>query len=186
MKKNGFALIFYGMLFVLINIPVNNMDIFPDFIGYIFFAIGYEKLKNTNKYFFRVRKYVWLLIMISAATFYRSAFLNEYMLDIDNLITELALSVLVMIFILLNFHDLFSGIKDLAEKNSHQDISAEATKRWKQVVILNILAFLLIVAVLVPVVNLAYIIGFIIFSIYLTVKIMKLLWRCARVFENKI
>jgi hypothetical protein len=36
MKKNGFDYIFYGLIFILINIPVGYVDILPDFIGYTF------------------------------------------------------------------------------------------------------------------------------------------------------
>jgi len=178
MKKNGFNIIFYGMLFVLINLPVNGFDIFPDFIGYILFAIGYEKLKNKSIYFERVRKFIWLLILISFVAFYRAAYMQTP--DMSRIVPEILLAVITFVFIMLNFYNLFKGIRDMADKKGCLDISAEADKRWKQIVILNVMALLLVIVIFIPVINILYILALAVFSIYMAVKMMKLIKRCSK------
>jgi succinate dehydrogenase/fumarate reductase cytochrome b subunit len=178
MKKNGFNIIFYGMLFVLINIPINGVDILPDFIGYILFAAGYEKLKNKSVYFDRVRKFIWLLIIISFASFYRSAYMQTP--DMSRIIPEILLAVITFVFIMLNFYNLFKGIRDMADKKGYPDISVEADKRWKQIVILNLMALLLVVVIFIPVINILYILALAVFSIYMAIKMMKLIRRCSK------
>ena len=180
MKKNGFHIIFYGMLFVLINIPINGVDILPDFIGYILFAIGYEKLKSKSIYFERVRKFIWLLIAISFVAFYRSAYMEIEMPDMSMIIPEILLAVITFVFIMLNFYNLFNGIRDIADKKGHLDISSEAVRRWKQIIVLNLLALLLVIVIFIPVINILYILALAVFSIYMAVKMMKLIRRCSK------
>lgn len=179
MIRKGFNKIFYGMLFVLLSINIRGVDILPAFIGYIFFVSAYENLKNESVYFRKSRKYVWILLIISVVMFYRTAAIGIDMFDMDKLGQEFALAVITVFLTLLNFYNMFKGIKEMAQEKGQDELAAESQKRWKQIVLINILTLFFVVIIFVPVLNIAYLLAVAVLSIIITIKIMKLIRKCA-------
>jgi hypothetical protein len=186
MKKNGFDYIFYGLIFILINIPVGYVDILPDFIGYTLLYFGYDKLKQSSPYFAKVQKFILLLLLISLVTFYRSAFTSIEINDTAKLIQEAFIGFITYILIMINFYDLFHGIKDLADKEGFPEISLEASRRWKLIAAAYILSFLMSFAALAlllfKIPDIVYLAVFFLLMLYISimVRMMKFIRRCGK------
>jgi hypothetical protein len=185
MRKNGFDMIFYGLFFILINIPLGGIDILPDFIGYTLIYFGYERLKSESVYFSRVRKFILLLIVISLVSFYRSVFIGISIADTEKIVPELIIGLISFIFIMINFHDLFYGIKDYADKKALSDVSNDAILRWKQFIISYILSTISIILLFIGIPEFLYIISLVImiFYTYVIIKIMKLIKKCSKALD---
>jgi hypothetical protein len=64
--KAGFNRIFLGLLFVVLDIRVNSIDLFlPDFVGYILIASGLGLLAPHDKWFRRSRVIAIIMIFFS-------------------------------------------------------------------------------------------------------------------------
>jgi hypothetical protein len=64
--KAGFNLIFWGLLFVALDIRINSIDLFlPDFVGYILIASGLGLLGRHDKWFRRARVMAIVMIFFS-------------------------------------------------------------------------------------------------------------------------
>ena len=64
--KVGFNRIFWGLLFVVLDIRINSIDLFlPDFVGYILIASGLGLLATHDKWFQRARVIAIVMICFS-------------------------------------------------------------------------------------------------------------------------
>lgn len=64
--KVGFNRIFWGLLFVVLDIRINSIDLFlPDFVGYILIASGLGLLATHDKWFRRARIVAIVMICFS-------------------------------------------------------------------------------------------------------------------------
>jgi|GEM_PF-2378158 len=64
----GFNRIFWGLLFVVLDIRINSIDLFlPDFVGYILIASGLGLLAPHDKWFRRARVMAIIMIFFSLA-----------------------------------------------------------------------------------------------------------------------
>ena len=64
--KVGFNRIFWGLLFVVLDIRINSIDLFlPDFVGYIFIVSGLGLLAPHDKWFRRARIIAIFMICFS-------------------------------------------------------------------------------------------------------------------------
>lgn len=65
----GFNLIFWGLLFVVLDIRISSVDLFlPDFIGYILIAVGLTRLAPQHQWFRTARIFAIILIFVSLTT----------------------------------------------------------------------------------------------------------------------
>lgn len=65
----GFNLIFWGLLFVVLDIRISSVDLFlPDFVGYILIAIGLSRLAPHHQWFRTARIFAIILIFVSLTT----------------------------------------------------------------------------------------------------------------------
>ena len=66
MKKLGFIRIFWGLLFVVLDIRINSIDlILPDFIGYILIVRGLSLLAPEHQWFQRARLFAIIMVFVS-------------------------------------------------------------------------------------------------------------------------
>src|SRR5688572_22964848 len=64
--KVGFNRIFWGLLFVVLDIRINSIDLFlPDFVGYILIVSGLGLLAPHDKWFRRARVMAIIMIFFS-------------------------------------------------------------------------------------------------------------------------
>lgn len=64
--KVGFKRIFWGLLFVFLDLRINSLDLFlPDFVGYILIVSGLGLLAPHDKWFRRARVMAIIMIFFS-------------------------------------------------------------------------------------------------------------------------
>ena len=64
--KSGFIRIFWGLLFVFLDIRINSIDLFlPDFVGYILIASGLGLLASRDRSFRTARVMAIIMIFFS-------------------------------------------------------------------------------------------------------------------------
>lgn len=67
--KVGFNLIFWGLLFVVLDIRISSVDLFlPDFVGYILIVSGLSRLAPYHQWFRTARILAIVLIFVSLTT----------------------------------------------------------------------------------------------------------------------
>ena len=57
--------VFWGFLFVILDVSFNHSDLLPDFIGYILVAVGLGGLRGLSARFATARTYAWVLASAS-------------------------------------------------------------------------------------------------------------------------
>ncbi len=65
--KNAINKIFIGLLFIIIDLNMNNIDIMPNFIGAIFIIVGLNSLKyldDEKKYFSKAKSRAWNFLIV--------------------------------------------------------------------------------------------------------------------------
>ena len=66
MRKEGFIKIFWGLLFVALDIRINSIDLLlPDFVGYILIVKGLTLLSTEHHYFQKARLAAVVMIFLS-------------------------------------------------------------------------------------------------------------------------
>jgi hypothetical protein len=115
-----FGQIYWGLLLVILDFKVNDIDLLPDFIGYILVATGARGLLEVSDRFRIVRNLSWCLAIISVA--------NSLLFGDRSLVWELvaaALDCAMMWFLLGGVIDISSARDrlDLAEQASHRRIA---------------------------------------------------------------
>lgn len=65
----GFNLIFWGLLFVVLDIRISSVDlVLPDFVGYILIASGLSRLASHHQWFRTARILAIVLVFVSLTT----------------------------------------------------------------------------------------------------------------------
>ena len=109
--------IFWGLLVVILDFKINQIDILPDFVGYIFVSIGAGGLVGASKQFSPAQKSCWALLILALL----ELFVRGDWATILGMI-HLAVHCIMIWFLLGGFMDLANlyGRPDLAEKASHR------------------------------------------------------------------
>lgn len=135
--NKGFRHIFWGLLFLLIDIRIELFDIIPDFIGYIFIVNGLSTLSLSEERFAKVRPFAIALIFLSIPSL-----LGVWEVDLmENHISIFAMlfQLITGIIQLLMMYFIFDATFHLATKYD-DETWAEATKsRWKIYMVIHIL-----------------------------------------------
>jgi hypothetical protein len=70
MKRSAFLRIFWGLLFVALDIRLSSIDfLLPDFIGYILIVSGLNLLTSEHQWFRRARLFAIIMIFVSLTSF---------------------------------------------------------------------------------------------------------------------
>lgn len=68
--RSAWYRILWGLLFVLIDLKVEMVDMLPDMLGYLLIASGLWRLQRLNGYFRLGHLSAWLLLVWSAASLF--------------------------------------------------------------------------------------------------------------------
>jgi hypothetical protein len=64
--RAGFIRIFWGLLFVVLDVRINSLDLFlPDFVGYILIVTGLTMLAPYDEWFRRLKPIAMIMIVVS-------------------------------------------------------------------------------------------------------------------------
>jgi hypothetical protein len=62
--KTSFSFIFWGLIFIVINISINRFDLLPDGVGYVLIAVGCRRLAKLSPCFTTAQILSWVLAVL--------------------------------------------------------------------------------------------------------------------------
>ncbi len=125
----GFSLILAGFFFLIVP-TVNLLDIFPDFIGYIFIFAGLFRLKRIDSYMYKASHYALIMALVNLTKPVCLALcVTESTAAQSSNITTATLIYLVieLIFGILLVKNLFDGFSDIGFQ--YDDSSVKSRKK---------------------------------------------------------
>lgn len=178
MDSNGLRKFYWGFLFIMLSFRIEGIDIFPDTLGYILFAIGFSKLSSRSDFFYIAAKYNVPLIILSLLSIYerpnRGGFIYYELLGGFGIVV----AIIIFILNLMVIYNLFMGIQDLANQQSMAELEEEAEDLWCKYKILQISTLFIYILMFMPVLGVVYIVCMFIFAIWVMIKIMKFIKIC--------
>lgn len=178
MNEDGFRKLYWGFLFIMIDFRIQGVDILPDIIGYILFAVGFGILALHSIHFSKARNLNIPMIILSIFSIYEVPAQNGGVQFSPLGFFGILISIASLILNLLVIYNLFMGIKDMAEERGQMDLYTESNKMWNQYLMLQIAGIFMFVLIFIPLLGLISIIALLIASIILTVVIMGFIKRC--------
>ncbi|MGY0373954.1 hypothetical protein [Clostridium sp. JNZ J1-5] len=181
MTSSGFRKLFWGFLFILIDIPIMKIDILPDTIGYIFFLLGFKALAKNSSFFIKGKNVSIIMTILSILIMYQQIMnSNKFSLIHFELLEKLTIpiSCIALILEIYMIYNLFMGIKEMCEQKENSQLYEETEDIWVKYIYLTIGFACSIFVILIPVVGIIFLVALAIASIILFFKIMKLMKRC--------
>lgn len=179
MNKSGLNKLYWGFLFVMLSFRVQGVDLFPDIIGYLFFASGFIELTSSSTYFSIAAKYNIPMLILSIFTIYerpaQGGGIHFGLFGIFSITIAIASFVLNLLVV----YNLFMGIKDMAEKNEQPSLMNESYERWNQYKMFSIATLFSYILIFIPPLAVVYILILFIIAIILTITILGFLKRCS-------
>lgn len=167
-----------GFFFIMIGFRIQGFDIFPDIIGYIFFAVAFYHLRDSSCHFVKAFKYNIPLIFISLFSIYQEPAQQEGIRISPWGWLGIIISVISFVLNLMTIYNLFMGIKELEENFDAFDLADESQIRWRHYSTLQIAMLLSFLLILIPVIAFLYIIVVLIVAIWVLIGIINYLQRC--------
>lgn len=175
MLKDAFYKFSWGFLFILFSFRLQGIDIMPDVIGYILFAIGFHRLAEQSEYFARVKILNVIMIFLSIFSIYEQpAQGGGIHINPLGIVIGLVSTVLLIVIV----YHLMMGIKDMAIKRERSDIEQEASQKWTYFLAFQIATLCTFVLIFIPPLFVVAVVGLFIASIVLIVVIMRFMRYC--------
>lgn len=176
--ENGFSKLSWGFFFVMIDFRLQGIDIFPDIIGYILFAIGFNILLDHSEYFKKAGTLNIVMLVLSIFSIYEKP-AQAAGINFGSLIPlSILFSIVVIIIGLLSIYNLFMGIKEMAEKQGQREMYDEADKRWVQYFLLQLSGIFAFILILIPPLAMIYVFTILIITVIFTIILMGFMKRC--------
>ena len=169
---------YWGFLFIMVDFRLNGIDLLPDIVGFILFAVGFGLLAAESDYFNQARKLNMVMIILSIFSIYEAPAQDGGIHIAPDWPLGLIIGICSLVFTLLVVYNLFMGVRELAERAGRHELAAEAEQRWKQFLILQVAGAGAFLIIFIPPLAFIYIISLFVASIILTVLIMGFIKRC--------
>lgn len=176
MAQEGYNKFFWGFLFIMFDFRIQGIDIMPNVIGYILFALGFQALANHSQYFAKAKIFNLIMIFISLFTIYQKPNTNEGM-NWSPLGTVIGLVSQVLLLVVI--YHLLMGTKEMASKMNRFDLMEEAGRKWSQFLAFQLATVLLFIVFFIPPLFFMMVIGMFVVSIILMVSLMRLMKKCS-------
>ncbi len=172
--SRGFAKMFWGELFVFIDIRVGGFDLFPDLVGLLLIVVGVYQLAGYQEHFESLKAIVILRMILSLGdivTFDRFGFSPDNALFLSFLLGAVGLALSLLYY----YHTLM-GVRELA--GFYLPALAQAAQtRWSLILICNCLGYLFsFLSLLSPAFLLLTAVAAVAMLI-LSISFMQVLWR---------
>ncbi len=175
MITSGFGKLFWGFLFIMIDFRIQGVDILPDIVGFILFAVGFSALAEYSGFFKKAGKFNVFMIIVSVFYVYEQPAQGGG-IHINPLGFLVGMVSLVLTLVVV--YHLFEGIKEMVQTQEKMDLFNEAGTRWSQFLFLQLAAILMFILIFIPPLAILFIIILLVVSIIITVKIMGFMSRC--------
>ncbi len=165
---------FWGELFVFLDIRIGGFDVFPDVIGLILIVAGVHQLAAYQEHFDSLRGIVILRMILSLGDIVsvdRLGVRPSYTLLLSLLLGGVGLALSLLYY----YHTLM-GIKELASVTL-PELAASAQTRWTLILVCNCVGYLFsFLTLLSKTFELIWVIAMVAMLV-LTISFMELLWR---------
>jgi hypothetical protein len=178
--ESGLRKFYWGFFFIMLSFRIQGFDIFPDFVGYILFAIGFSSLSEKSEHFRVAAKFNVPLLLISLFSIYQWPVQGQNGNTAQVVWFGILVSIILFALNLYVVFNLFMGIHDIMSQNENGNtaLAVEADEKWNQYKILQIAAIGAFIVAFIPVINFIYIIAILIASLVVLVRIMGFLKKC--------
>lgn len=118
MAAEGFRKLFWGFLFIMIDFRVQGLDILPDLIGFIFFALGINALVAESDFFGKARGLIIPAAILSVFHLYERPVEGEGIQFGPLGPFGVLIGLLYIVLTLLVVYNLFMGIPNSAQNSA--------------------------------------------------------------------
>ncbi|MFA6941208.1 MAG: hypothetical protein WCQ54_09555 [Clostridiaceae bacterium] len=160
----------------MFDFRLQGIDILPDSIGYILFAVGLSLIAAENNWFKKAGKLNIFMIFLSIFQIYEKP-AEGIGINIGSPY-EIIIGIAATIISLLLIYNLFMGIGYMASLKGKTDIEEEAHKRWTQYLMLQLAVLLAFLVLFIPIIAFLYFILLIVISIVFGFIVMGFMRRC--------
>jgi hypothetical protein len=169
MIRKGFMRIFWGLLFIAVDIEFNDFDlILPDFVGYILIYTGLASLKQVHPRFGVAKPFAAVMVIVSLAEMLH---INPFSI----------MSILGIVLDLMMIWHTCTAIIDLALQRLNSSLSETAINRRNLYLVLSITNLLVVLIVnIAPDLIGAILVPLAIFNLVVVLLVMMLMTRAAR------
>lgn len=179
MAVEGLRKFYWGFLFIMVDFRIMGIDILPDIIGFILFAMGFSALLEESDHFRSARDLNIPMIILSIFTIYERPAGQDGGVHFHPLWPlGILVGVAGIILTLMVVYRLFMGIEEMAGRRELRELSVEAGQRWSQFLMLQLAVVGAFILFIIPPLAVIYVIALLIASIILTVVIMGFIKRC--------
>jgi hypothetical protein len=130
--ESGFRRIFWGVLFIFVEVTIGSVDILPNFLGAYFIYSGCKKLKEIEESFNRVINTTKLFIgleVINSLVILLVPFTNDSQM-LQSMIMTVGNLLLGIVELYIIYH-ICQGIYNIAAGNDFSFIMDKSNFRWK-------------------------------------------------------
>lgn len=182
MVKAGFDKFYWGFLFIMFDFRIQGIDILPDVIGFILFAVGFQTLLEHSSFFAKGKTYNLIMLIISIFSIYERP-TEESGIHINPF--GILLGLVSFALILAVAYHLFMGIKEMAEKREQPGIAEEAIHKWKLFLAFQIATLFLLILIFLPPLFILAVIVLFVFSIALMIILMRFMKVCGEQLDEQ-
>ena len=167
-------MVFWGMLFILIDLQISGFDILPDIIGCVIAIIGFHQLGEKSEHFKRGRNILLVLTAFIAVVWLLP---NHLIIQTEGNATNwiaLLISIAFFVLDLMLVYSLCSGIHDVATRMGRSDLAETAMRRWKYYWVVVLSTFLIMfIALLIPLLGVLLVFAMGVAGIIVSVLLLK-------------
>jgi hypothetical protein len=162
----------------MIDFRIQGIDVFPDVLGYLLFALGLAALASGSMHLRQAGPLNAAMVVLSLFSLYERPIQDGgvYLGPLGPL--GLLIGFAAMVIDLLVVYHLFMGVADVASRHGEAAIAGEAGTRWRQYLLLALAVLLGQVLVFLPALGVVYVAGLLMAAVALTVAIMGYMTRC--------
>lgn len=147
--------LFLGMIFIFINININNFDILPNFIGFFILASGVNELADQSEKFVMIKPYVLGLAIYGL--------IMAFFIFYGENIVSVILGIVYTVISIYSTYTIITAIMDMENKLNVNLETEKLMSSWKIMVISYVLA--LITKFIIPTLSFVLILANILFAI---------------------
>lgn len=150
MKKIYFKTIFWSYFLIVIDININNIDILPDFIGYIILLFSFYRLSEYGEGFKKAIIPCILSIMMCGLALYQSIALSTKMMTALNFgkVFDISFTMASLILDIIIIDKMYKGFYDIAKSINQSSLADDVLQMGKAIIILQLMISLSICGVL--------------------------------------
>ncbi len=132
--------LFIGLLIVLLDLRVNELNLLPDSVGYLIVGIALGQLESFQKSFGSGRKYAALLFLVALPDVYSQG-LNIFPAGTTQGINPLGPlwgGIGAALHLALAY-SIFQGLLELAREKGLKELETTTAERWKSYLVIKVL-----------------------------------------------